>query len=81
MKLKYDEESKARNMYLQRLITKSIEIKNKIVTIDEKRQLSSKKPSGASSSSSHTAHFSELLSELELSVSRLATGDLKDDGL
>lgn len=80
MKLKYDEENKARNMYLQRLITKSIEIKNKIVTIDEKRLLSSKKPSGASSSS-QTAHFSELLSELELSVSRLATGDLKDDGL
>lgn len=37
LKVKHEEDLRMRDLFLQRLVTKSIEIKNKILTIDEKK--------------------------------------------
>lgn len=66
---------RARDIFVQRLITKSIELKNQIMTIDEKKnsQISGKKGHIYSQ-----AHIAEMMSDLELSISKLMI-DLKDD--
>ena len=70
LRVKHEGELRERDLYLQRLIAKSIDIKNQVMTIDEKhnqRHLLS------------PAVLAEMLSELELQISKLAGGDLRDE--
>ena len=73
LRLKQEDEMKERDTFIQRLITKSIDLKNKILTIDEKKHQHTKKQSMFAQS-----HLGEMMSDLELSISKLII-DLKDE--
>lgn len=70
---------RARDYFVQRLISKSIELKNQVIAIDEKKnpQTPGKKMSAQQSIFSQ-AHIGEMMSELELAITKLML-DFKDD--
>ena len=57
-------------------MTKSIEIKNQILTIDDRKKSPAR---SANASTFSLAHINELMSDLEMTITKLMF-DLKDDG-
>lgn len=72
MRIKCEDETRDKDLYLERLLSKSLEIKNKIVTIDEKKQ----KKGGMFSQ----AHLGEMMSELEHMITKLMVDCKGDNG-
>ncbi len=66
--MQFEQEGRTRDLFLERLVAKSVDIKNKIVAIDDKR---GKKGTSA-------VHLNEMVGELELEVSRMGLA-LKDE--
>jgi len=69
---KYEGDLKQRDQFLSKLIQKSIDLKNQVMTIDEKKNPAHKK----TNMFSH-AQTGELMSELELKIAKLM--ELKEE--
>lgn len=72
-RIKYEYESKQKDQFVQRLIEKSIELKNYVMTIDEKKNTSINKKTNMFS----LAQTGEMMNDLELAIAKLM--ELKDE--